>query len=525
MSNKNLVLVICGHQGYIRHIDEDRDYGPENDILFSAISQTYLPLVNLLNKLKDDGISFKISLVLSPILCSLLSDAIIQEQYIQWLDRRIAFGEKEVLRLKGDSLLLKNAEACLEKAKQDKIDFEECYNRNLLREFSRLAKSGNVELLATAGSYAFLPHYSDMTEVLNAQIETGIYSHKYFFGSAPEGFWLPYMGYSDGIEKNLRSYGINYTILDSHGILFSKETPDFGIFKPVRSNNSLVLFARDEETPSDIENPEFGYMNNPVYKAQNRDVCFELSSSEIMDFIPENKARANSLYRYWAREKENSVVYDKSIALEQAKKDAISFLTAKNNKLNEAAKLVDGDVSLVCTLDASVLGQDWAEGIYWLENVIRENKESSFVSCSSLIVNQFKLPKITPYVSANSGTGYGEDLLDSSNSWMIRYTRKMGERMVDLAERFPSDTGLKARLLNLGAKELMLAQSAEWPKMIHDGNFPEYVEDYFKSCVLAFTAVFDSLGSNTVSTEWLTSLEKKHCLFPWMNYRIFSKKI
>ncbi|MBQ7882343.1 MAG: DUF1957 domain-containing protein [Treponema sp.] len=142
-----------------------------------------------------------------------------------------------------------------------------------------------------------------------------------------------------------------------------------------------------------------------------------------------------------------------------------------------------------------------------------------------MIVNQFKLPKITPYVSANSGTGYGEDLLDSSNSWMIRYTRKMGERMVDLAERFPSDTGLKARLLNLGAKELMLAQSAEWPKMIHDGNFPEYVEDYFKSCVLAFTAVFDSLGSNTVSTEWLTSLEKKHCLFPWMNYRIFSKKI
>ena len=32
------------------------------------------------------------------------------------------------------------------------------------------------------------------------------------------------------------------------------------------------------------------------------------------------------------------------------------------------------------------------------------------------------------------------------------------------------------------------------------------------------------LGANTISTEWLTRLEQEHPLFPWMNYRIFSKK-
>jgi 1,4-alpha-glucan branching enzyme len=37
--------------------------------------------------------------------------------------------------------------------------------------------------------------------------------------------------------------------------------------------------------------------------------------------------------------------------------------------------------------------------------------------------------------------------------------------------------------------------------------------------------VFDALGSNTVSTEWLTKLESKESIFPWMNYRIFSKKV
>ena len=73
-------------------------------------------------------------------------------------------------------------------------------------------------------------------------------------------------------------------------------------------------------------------------------------------------------------------------------------------------------------------------------------------------------------------------------------------------------------------EELMIAQGAEWAKMLHEGRFPEYVTEHFKECIASFIAVFDSLGSNTVSTEWLTKLEREHPLFPWMNYRIFSKK-
>ena len=107
---------------------------------------------------------------------------------------------------------------------------------------------------------------------------------------------------------------------------------------------------------------------------------------------------------------------------------------------------------------------------------------------------------------------------------MIRYLRKACERIVDLAGRFPDDTGLKVRLLNLGSKELLLALSSEWAKMIETNDYPEYAEKAFKDSIIAFTAVFDALGSNTVSTEWLCNLEKEHPIFPWMNFRIFSKK-
>lgn len=525
MSVKNLSLIVIAHQPYIRHITEEGVFpGPENDILFGAISQTYIPLVNMLHKFEDEGINSKFSIVLTPVLCAMLDDDLIQKQYVEWLDRCIELGHREIERLAGESELKKAAEIELKKTEQNKIDFVEKYNCKLIKQFAYFAKKGMIEILASTGTYAFLPHYADMPEILNAQVETGIISHKHFFGSAPEGLWLPYMGYTTGLERTLRSYGINYTIVDSQSFLFSENAPETGIFEPVRCWNSLVLFSRDSTTPEDIGGEE-GYASNKIYKNQNKDVGFELDAQALGEFIKADSARVNTLYRYWSKEDGFDKPYDEEKALEQARKDALDFISLKNKKLEEAETIIGGDVNLVCAINAELLGQSWAEGMEFFETVLRNNASSAFTAPGDLIKDQFKLTKITPYPAAASGSGYGEDLLDSSNSWMLRYTRKMCERMVDLAGRFPDDTGLKARLLILGAKELMLAQSAELAKMLHEGNLPEYAKESFTSSVIDFTTVFDSLGSNVVSTEWLTKLEKEHNLFPWMNYRIFSKKI
>ncbi len=524
MQEKNLVLVVVGHQGYISHsIKTEKDYIVENDILFKSISDTYLPLINLFHKLEEDNVSFKIALVLSPVLCELFSDPVIQEQYIEWLDGRIALGKKEVERCKYDVRLQENAIKCLNQAEKNKYDFTEVYNQNLIKQFAEFAKKGYIELLATAGTYGYLPHYKDLTEVLNAQVEVGLHSHRHFFGSMPEGFWLPYMGYDNGIEKVVRSYGINYTILDTSSILFSQDTVDTGIFSPVRCRNSLVVFGRDPETPEDITNEDDGFMSGDVYKDQERDIAFELPSESLTDVLSSSGARVSTLYRYWSKDNK---IYDETLAYEQLVKDAQSFVTKKAEKLEKAASLLpEQNVSLVCTIPAELLGNKWAEGIDFLDYILRNPSGYKYTGCSDLLSNQFTLPRITPFPGAASGSGFGEDLLDSTNEWMIRYIRKMCERMVDLSGRFPEDTGLKVRLLNLGAKELLLAQSGEWPRMLHDGQYPEYVTKVFKENVKAFTTVFDSLGSNTVSTEWLTTLEKEHKLFPWINYRIFSKKM
>ena len=101
MSVKNLLFVLTCHQGYVRHVEDEKNYVAENNLLFSSISSTYLPLIRMFRSLAADGIAAKVSLVIAPIVCSLLTDAAIQEQYIAWLDERIALGEREVARCSG----------------------------------------------------------------------------------------------------------------------------------------------------------------------------------------------------------------------------------------------------------------------------------------------------------------------------------------------------------------------------------------------------------------------------------------
>jgi len=523
MSFKKLVLTITLDTPYIRHFADCEKYAFENEILFTAISKTYIPLINMLHKLEDDNVNFKLAFVISPVVCSLLDDDFIKEQYSLWLEKRIALGQKEIERCAKDAALLKNARECLAEAEQNKADFTDKYQMNLLKEFKSFADKGLIELLGTTGTALYVPHFADMKEILNAQVETGIYSHKHYFGSAPEGFYVPQCAYAKGFDHILRAYGINYTVASPATILFADDAPETGIFAPVRTHYSLVLFGKDNEYPKFFNN-ENALSENSVYKNVEKDIGFELGADELCDFLTSEGVRSSTLFRYWSKDEES--VYDKDAASKQAYEDALKFVECKTSKLTKAQESLNGqDVCCVVEIPASVLGQKWEEGVIWLENVIRNVKDVELSTCGTMLEKQFQLPRVNPYPCSENGGGYGEDLLDNSNCYMIRYTRKMCERIVDLAGRFTDESGLKVRLLNLGARELMIAQDCVWAQMLHDGEYGEYVQKVFMNAVLNFTAVFDSLGTNTVSTEWLTKLEKEHTLFPWMNYRIFSPKV
>ena len=526
MSENKFVLILTARQGYLR--SADADFSVKNESFFQAITQTYIPLLNMARHLEADSVPFKIGLVLTPVLCEMLSDPLLQGRYEAYLSRLEQLGSSEVKRCQCGECS-SQAVSCFEGIQRTKADFTEVYGRNLLQEVRRLEKEGLVELIPTAATYAHLPHYADFPEAVNAQVETGLYSNRHFFADTGEGFWLPFLGYAKGIDQTLRSYGANYTVVDARTVLFSDDYPTQGIFYPVRTRHSLVLFAKDPDTPDDIRG-EGGYCHEGSYLCTERDIGFDLPREDLAGFLQEGEARGATGFNYWSNESSGDtlVPYDKATADRQTQIDAQSFVEAKAGKLERARSLMGDETPvLTCVIPLELLGQLWREGISWLERVFRyAHTRGGFVfeHCKNLLEDQFSLQKIEPYPCSSNGLGYGEDLLDESNSWMMRYTRKATKRMIDLAQRLPSETSLKERLLNMAAKQVLLAQSGDWGRMLHEGKIPTHIKDVFKEEILSFTRVFDSLASNAVSMEWLIECEKRTAIFPWLNYRIFSRK-
>ncbi|MCR5621061.1 MAG: hypothetical protein K6G18_04320, partial [Treponema sp.] len=327
-------MILQAEQAFIHNFNAKENFAYEDSILFSAISNSYLPLLNMFRSLENDGIPFKIGLVLSAPLCTLLAHKSTKKKYLAWLDSMAKLGEEELERNKGDEAIIRNVDSCLRNIRKSREDFLETYSGNILQAFKLFEEKGFLELIPTAATYSYLPHYRDLREALNAQVEVGLHSHRSFFGENGDGFFLPYLGWTENLDEVLRSYGINYTIVDTRSVLFCKNPPDTGIYSPVRTKKSLVIFARDFDTPDDIrgnaaDGQTASYMNAPAYRCELRDIGYELHDTKLKDFIATESSRLQTGYKYWA----NEGIYDESAAANQVKLDAEDFYRKKLDKL------------------------------------------------------------------------------------------------------------------------------------------------------------------------------------------------
>ena len=96
-------FILHAHLPYIHH-PESEDY-LEEEWLFEAISETYIPLLLNFQKLVEEKVDFRITMTMTPPLLNMLDNALLQERYIKYLKKHIELCEKEVKRTAYDSRL------------------------------------------------------------------------------------------------------------------------------------------------------------------------------------------------------------------------------------------------------------------------------------------------------------------------------------------------------------------------------------------------------------------------------------
>src|ERR1700693_5568189 len=93
MGNGHLALILHAHLPFVRH--PEHEHFLEEDWLFEAITETYIPLLQMLQRLVDDNVPFKLAMSLAPTLCSMMQDVVLRERYVRHLDLLIDLTARE----------------------------------------------------------------------------------------------------------------------------------------------------------------------------------------------------------------------------------------------------------------------------------------------------------------------------------------------------------------------------------------------------------------------------------------------
>jgi 1,4-alpha-glucan branching enzyme len=96
--------------------------------------------------------------------------------------------------------------------------------------------------------------------------------------------------------------------------------------------------------------------------------------------------------------------------------------------------------------------------------------------------------------------------------------------MTELVYRYPNESGLKLRVLNQAAREVLLSMASDWPFIMKTGTTVPYAVKRIREHIHNFNYIYDNLRRNTVDTGWLTRIERKNNVFPDLDYTIFGEK-
>ncbi len=537
----NLGILLHAHLPFVRH-PEHEDFFEER-WLFEAISETYIPLLDVFVRLVSEGVRFKITLSLSPTLLHMLADELLRERYLKYLENHIELAEKEVGRTYHMPDFHALALYYHGKYSRDLQTFRTRYECDLINAFRILAECNqHYEIITTAATHAFLPFINN-ERVLDVQIATGLDTCERFTGIRPRGIWLPECGYSEELGPILKQNGIDYFILESHGILYADPTPVFGTYAPVATPHGMAAFGRDADLSEQVWSMSHGYPGDPDYRDFYRDIGYDLDYDYIKNYTTPGGARTSTGIKYYriTGKTDDKRPYDIAKARAKAQEHAVDFISKAGMKADGFYAKTGKEAMMVCPFDAELFGHWWHEGPEWLYHVLRHTDRGGGIGCKSAVDgsnghNLLRLTGLSDYIDSNpvmqvaspcasswGCNGYNEVWLNKTNDWIYRRLHMAAERMVALAQDYPEASGILRRALNQAARELLLAQGSDWAFIMKTGAFEKYAQERTISHIGRFTRIYDDIKKDSIDPGWLGHIEAADNIFPDLDYLNFTK--
>ena len=520
----HLVLFLHAHLPYVRHPAHE-DF-LEEDWLYDAITETYIPLLAVAERWLRDGIRARITFSISPTLLEMLRDDLLLGRYARRLGRLLDLAESEVRRNANDERFRFTAEMYRARLADALHRFETRYSRDLVATFKSLQDAGILEIVTSCATHAFLPCFD--AGYARAQIRIGAKCYREHFGCNPPGMWLPECGFVPGIDGLLAEEGITYFFVDSHGVEYADPPPIFGTYSPIVCPSGVFAFPRDSQSSAQVWSADSGYPGDGRYREFYRDIGHDLDRLSIAPFRLADGSRRNvglKYYRVTGRhvaldEKEP---YDRGAALEAADEHANDFVSGRAKQIEHWSSVLERPPVVGAPYDAELFGHWWFEGPEFLDLVVRkvacDQRTYRLSSPTDVMDSGLDFQVAMPAASSWGAHGYGNTWLNDTNDWIWPHLHRATAEMAKIARDQPNAEGLERRALDQLAREVLLASASDWPFMMTMGTTVHYAESRIRTHLNRANRLLEQIRAHAIDEEWLTTVELHHNIFRDIDYR------
>lgn len=264
------------------------------------------------------------------------------------------------------------------------------------------------------------------------------------------------------------------------------------------------------------------------YREFYRDIGYDASYEYIKPYIAHNGVRVHTGIKYYriTGKSEEKDVYNLQWAKDSAQIQSEHFIETRKKQISLASLYMDKPPIILCPYDAELYGHWWYEGPYWLYTLFKkiyfDQNDFKLITPSEYLDKYPEIQECTPCRSSWGANGYSEVWLNETNDYVHRHLHIAGERMVELSHTYINEKdNLKIELLNQCARELLLAQSSDWLFIITNGTMVDYAKKRIKDHIGRFTKLYEQIKENNIDIEFLKDLQKKDCIFPEIDYKIY----
>jgi 1,4-alpha-glucan branching enzyme len=499
MAEKFFSLVLHSHIPYVL---AHGSWPHGTDWLHEAAAETYLPLLDVLERLAGEGIRPRVNISFTPVLLEQLKDPVFTRDFKAYLDMKIeaAVRDRAYFATTGNTALGSLAtfwESWYLKLREDYLGR---FRGNIVDAFRSLQDRGQIEVLTSGATHGYFPLLSRDASIRH-QVAQGVHTYRRHFGRAPRGFWVPECAYRPGypwrnplcdgepyarpgVDEILDEKGLGYFFVDSHllkggqakgvyidrfpglKLLWEKFQDSYepadelphDAYSPYLAHPSRVpFFARDAVSGSQVWSRHMGYPGDGAY----------------LEF---HKKHFPGGMRYWRITSSDSDLglkepYDPAAIGACLERHAAHFVSVLEQSL------AGRDSGVITALyDTELFGHWWFEGPEWLYHVIKKLASSPIEAMTaSGVLDRLPPSKVIALSEGSWGQGgFHWIWLNDDTAWIWKKIYRIEAAAAALEPRLDR---LDRRVLKQFFREKFLLESSDWPFLVSTWAARDYAEN------------------------------------------------